>query len=80
MTRNKTDNTLLRLFGNLVQIAKIAYEAAPNIFALIIILEVVSAIVPVLLAWLTKIIFDQLAIAVSVENAYPFRWVTGRRI
>jgi ATP-binding cassette, subfamily B, bacterial len=69
MTRNKTDNTLLRLFGNLVQIAKIAYEAAPNIFALIIILEVVSAIVPVLLAWLTKIIFDQLAIAVSVENA-----------
>jgi ATP-binding cassette, subfamily B, bacterial len=55
----------------LLQMVKLAWEAYPTGVASVVLLNLVQGLIPVLVAWITKLIFDQLVQVIQVQRDQP---------
>lgn len=52
-----------------VSMIELAWQAAPHSFVGLVLIELVQGVIPLLSAWLTKLLFDQLALGIAQPDA-----------
>jgi len=67
-----TREALLHFFKSLYQIGKIAYDAAPSILIFTVTIRIVQSVMPVVSAFVFKLIFDRLGEVLAGETTFVF--------
>lgn len=67
-----TREALTHFFSSLYKIAQIGYNAAPGILLVTLLIRVIQAIMPVISAYIFKLIFDQLGLLLEGNQSFVF--------